>query len=166
MTRFGETPRPGGEPPPRQPLTEEQRRYRETFTRAEHLANATPEPRPSETRSAPPQASGGVFDENAVRESFRQVGMEFVCRIFPIGEEPQDLGFGSQRQEARIAELESERVIMRTRALSAESAAAGSIRELGALQTRFDVLQSKFDTLQTELEAVKAEKSQPDRGTE
>lgn len=156
-TNFG-AQRPGSDPPPRQPLTPEEIRYRETFTRSGHLAqNGGASPAQPGTAAPPPPPQSKVFDEFAIRAALRQEGMEFAFQIFPVGEKPPEGGPGAHaRREERLAELESERVIMRTRTLSAESAAAGSIRDLNELQVR-------FDTLQGELEAMKLPKSKKKR---
>lgn len=145
-TNFGE-PRPGSAPPPRQPLTPEEIRFRETFTRAGHLA-AHP---PDQAQSASPQSAAStnkLFDEQAIRAALHQEGMDFAFQIFPIGEKPQEGGVGSgQWRENRLAELESERLVIRSRMLTAESAAASAIRELNQLQVKFDTLQADMESL-------------------
>lgn len=148
-TNFGAPPRPGSEPPPRQPLTQAEIQYRETFTRASHLA-ANPQQSAGPGSASPPKASTllNVFDETAIRAALRQEGMDFAFQIFPIGEKPSDgLPGSNQHRENRLTELESERLVIRQRMLTAESAAAGAIRELSELQVRFDTLQSELESL-------------------
>lgn len=157
-TNFG-TARPGSEPPPRQPLTPDQIKYRETFTRAGHLAGEAAQSQANPASGAPnpaaPESSAKVFDEQAIRSALRQDGMDFAFQIFPIGEKPpQGAPGSSQHRENRLEELESERGVMRQRMLTAESAAAGAIRELGELQVRFDTLTAELETLK----AAKAKK--------
>ncbi len=151
---FG-TQRPGSAPPPRQPLTAEDILYREKFTRASHLAqNASAQPGQS-AQSPPPNPASPVvaFDEVLIREALRREGMDFTFQIFPLGAKPPEGTAGAnQHREQRLAELESERTVMRTRMLAAESAAAGAIKELGEFK-------AKCDNLQREMELLKALKT-------
>lgn len=148
MPNFG-APRPGSEPPPRQPLTAAEIAYRETFSRAAHLASNPAAPERSQeaaqAATAPPVA---VFDEQAIRAALQQEGKDFTFQIFPIGEKPAEVGPGTaQRLQSRITELESERGVIRARMLAAESAAAGAIRDLNELQVKFDTLQAEMELL-------------------
>ena len=149
MPAFGPHIRPGGDPPPRQPLTPEQLAYREQHTGKMNGAEARPQPtNPGGYRPVadpPPTPSG--FDEGAVRAMLAQVGLDL--QVFPIGEKPPDPNGRAQYRERRLAELESERTAMISRTKLAEGAAAKAVHELGDLQSR-------FDTIQTELESLKA----------
>lgn len=154
-TNFGE-PRPGGAPPPRQPLTAAEIAFRETFTRAGHLAENPPPPAPetASAQSTPKAPVVSVFDEQAIRAALLQEGKDFTFQIFPIGEKPPESGPGAgQRRELRITELESERGVIRARMLAAESAAGSAVRELTELK-------EKFDTLQAEMVYMKSQKNQ------
>ncbi len=149
MNNFGRPVRPGGDPPPRTPLTQEQIRIRETFNREEHL-RGTAAPASNAQQQAAPVSEGG-FDETAARVMLSQVGLDL--QVFPIGEKPLDPSGRNAYREQRLTELESERKAMRDRALAAESTAASAIRDLNELTV-------KFDTLTTELEALKAAQSE------
>lgn len=149
MANFGKHPRPGDEPPPRAPLTHDQLRIRETFNRDEHLRSERAGTGGSPQPSQPPQQPNG-FDEQSARLLLAQVGMDL--QVFPIGEKPLDPSGRNAYREQRLTQLESDFLVMRDRAVAAESAAGGSVRELNELKVR-------FDTLQGELESLKASRS-------
>lgn len=145
MPNFGpQSPRPGGEPPPRRQLSPEELRVRETFNRADHLAGkTTPAPEPQSARVEPIQA----FDESAVRAKLNQLGLDF--QIFPIGEKPADPGGRNQRHEARVKELESERTIIRNRMLISEQSAADAISDVRNITIERDTLLKELETLKS-----------------
>ncbi len=151
MPNFGTQPRPGGDPPPRQPLTNEQIRERETFSRADHLRQQGVNPNPgadqprTSTPNPEPQVQTVNLDE--LRSNLRKEGMDF--QIFPIGEKSSDPGGRNEYREKRLIELESERTVIRDRMLAAESAAASAIRELNALRVQFDTLHGELESLKT-----------------
>lgn len=145
MPNFGQqTGRPGGEPPPRRQLTPEEIHVRETFNRADHLAAIKSQPAPN---SAPVETL--IFDEPAIRATLAQQGLDFSYQIFPIGEKPADVTGRSANREARITELESERVIIRKRMTDAEATTAMAVRELNELKVSFATLQSELESLKS-----------------
>lgn len=150
MPNFGpQTGRPGGEPPPRRQLTPEEIAVRENFDRARHLAGNPPSaPEAAQVREVK------AFDEAAIRAALQQEGLDFTFQIFPKGEKPPESAASNQRLVARVAELESERTVMRNRMIVAEQAAATAIQEVRTITTQ-------RDTLQTELESLKSEKAPP-----
>lgn len=143
MPNFG-APRPGDEPPPRRQHTPEELRVRETFDRAKHLAgNGAAASAPK----AEPPSQAEVFDEPTIRAKLNQFGLDF--QIFPIGEKPTESAATNQRLQARVAELESERTVIRNRMLIAEQSAADSIRELNAVTVERDTLLKELETLKS-----------------
>lgn len=145
MPNFGrQTERPGGEPPPRRQLTPEEIHVRETFNRAEHLAGIKSQP----ASNAVP-AETLIFDEPAIRATLAQQGLDFSYQIFPIGEKPTEATGRSANREARITELESERVIIRKRMTDAESITASAVRELNELKVSFATLQSELESMKS-----------------
>lgn len=149
MPSFGQhTGRPGGEPPPRRQLTPEEIRVRETFNRAEHLArNGAPAP------ESPRAEVPATFDEQQIRAALAQVGLDLI--IFPLGEKPADPTGRNQYREGRLAELESERGIIRQKLADAEGKAAAALRTVDELKEQIRNLEVCNDTLQQELESLK-----------
>ena len=160
MPVFGQPSRPGGEPPPRQPLTPEQLHARETHMGKMNGAEVPPSARNEggyrpvapDPEAQRPQPNG--FDENAARAILAQVGLDL--QVFPIGEKPADPNGRGAYREKRLAELESERAIMIQRTKLAEGAAAKAVHDIADLQGR-------FDTLQGELESLRAARSQSEQ---
>ena len=148
MPAFGQPIRPGGDPPPRQPLTAEQLRARESHTGKMAGAEVPPPPRTGEPfRPVAPNPETPVqeFNESEVRLKLNQLGLDFA--IFPIGEKAPDPGGRSAYRERRLTELESERAAMMQRTKIAEASFASIKRERDELQVQFDTLQNELDLL-------------------